>query len=173
MRIRSQSLLDNKSWRVSWCIDIWYDSNGKQGQTPAKLLSSDTSAVTVPVKKLSWLTLPVRELLCPTAFLHAHPSPGGGVMIPNQPLSWQQAMFPLPLQNWWQQLPSGARANKADGSGEGAGTSKQGCWNWTSITSLGKRTRGLSPTDSALPWSISLPDGEIRRDRLQLSTKTG
>lgn len=44
-----------------------------------------------------------------------------GVMIPKQPLSWQQAVFPLPLQ-----LPSGARANRADGSREAAGISRHG-----------------------------------------------
>lgn len=78
MRIRRQSLLDNRSWKLSWCIDIRYDSNGKQDQTPAKWLNSDTSAVRVHAKECSWLTLPVRELLCLTAFLHPHPSPREG-----------------------------------------------------------------------------------------------
>lgn len=47
-------------------------------------------------------------------------------MIPKQPLSWQQAMFPLPLQNWWQQLSSGARANRARAPGRQQGPASSG-----------------------------------------------
>lgn len=122
MRIRGQSLLDNKSWKLSWCIDIRYDSNGKQDQTPAKWLNSDTSTVRVPLKECSWLTLPVRELLCLTAFLHPHPSPREGWWYQSSLSAGSRPCFPCLCS-----FPAvGARANRADGSWEAAGTSRHG-----------------------------------------------
>lgn len=76
-------------------------------------------------------------------------------MAPTQPLGWKLATIPLPLQNCWRQLPSGAGANRAAGSQQAVGTSERPCWSRTWHRRLLREDwGGLSTPRSAPPCSL-------------------